>query len=162
MSRKESFAAEAADRLKERGLTLATAESCTGGLVAKKITDLAGVSEIFSGGVVSYANSVKEKILGVRAETLEKYGAVSEETAGEMCKGVRKALGTDIGVSTTGIAGPTGGSDEKPVGTVCFGISTGDKTLTYTKYFGETLSRKEIREKASEFALGLVVFVCTE
>lgn len=162
MSRKEGFAAEAADRLKERGLTLSTAESCTGGLVAKKITDLAGVSEFFAGGVVSYANSVKEKLLGVRAETLEKYGAVSEETAGEMSEGVRLALGTDIGVSTTGIAGPTGGSDEKPVGTVCFGISTGDKTLTYTKHFGETLSRDEIREKASEFALGLVVFVCTE
>lgn len=160
MSQNDSPLARDVQGLKEKGLTAATAESCTGGLVAKKITDLAGVSEVFVGGVVSYANSVKEKILGVSAETLEKYGAVSEETAKEMCEGVRRATGADVGVSTTGIAGPTGGSAEKPVGTVCFGISTAGQTLTYTKHFGENLSREEIREAAAEFALDLIASAC--
>lgn len=110
--------------LRERGLTFACAESCTGGLIAKRIVDLAGVSDVFIGGAVTYANSAKEALLGVRRETLEAYGAVSEQTAAEMAKGIRLALGADVAVSVTGVAGPTGGSAEKPVGTVYVGVST--------------------------------------
>ena len=110
--------------LRERGLTLACAESCTGGLIAKRITDIAGCSDVFLGGCVTYANEAKVRLLGVREETLAQYGAVSEQTAREMARGVRERLGADIGVSATGIAGPGGGSEEKPVGTVYIGIST--------------------------------------
>ena len=110
--------------LHREGLTLSAAESCTGGLIAKRITDVSGCSDVFFGGCVTYINEIKQRLLGVSAETLEKYGAVSEQTAMEMAKGVRERLGTDIGVSATGIAGPTGGSPETPVGTVFIGIST--------------------------------------
>lgn len=110
--------------LHKNGLTLAAAESCTGGLIAKRITDIAGCSDVFFGGCVTYTNEVKQKLLGVSADTLEKYGAVSEQTAAEMARGVRERLGTDIGVSATGVAGPTGGTAETPVGTVFIGIST--------------------------------------
>ncbi len=110
--------------LHREGLTLSAAESCTGGLIAKRITDISGCSDVFYGGCVTYTNEIKQRLLGVSAETLEKYGAVSEQTAKEMAKGVRERLGTDIGVSATGIAGPTGGSAETPVGTVFIGIST--------------------------------------
>lgn len=136
--------------------TLATAESCTGGLAAKLVTDVSGSSEVFEGGVVSYSNEVKMKILGVSSKTLVSFGAVSENTAGEMCEGARRAVGSDIAVSTTGIAGPTGGTPEKPVGTVCFGITSDRGTRTFTKHFGENLSRDEIRNLAAEFALSLV------
>jgi nicotinamide-nucleotide amidase len=122
-------------KLCERGLTLATAESCTGGLVGKRITEIAGCSEVYLGGVISYANSVKLSQLGVSEETLQKYGAVSEETALEMCEGAAKSLGADIGISTTGIAGPDGGSTEKPVGLVYVGVYFDDKKS------GETIRR---------------------
>ena len=110
--------------LKEKGMTLACAESCTGGLVSKRITDLAGSSEVFLGGCVTYSNEAKQTLLGVSEESLARYGAVSEQVAREMAKGVRTRLGADVGVSLTGIAGPGGGSEEKPVGTVYVGIST--------------------------------------
>lgn len=158
---KESRAAEVFAALKMKKMTAAAAESCTGGLVSKKITDLAGVSEVFLGGVVSYANSVKTEVLGVSAEDLERLGAVSETVAAEMCLGVRRALGADVGVSTTGIAGPGGGSDEKPVGTVCFGVCVGENVKTFTKHFGKELSRAEIRERASEYALSIVLDALT-
>ena len=109
-------------KLLEKNLTLATAESCTGGLVGKRITEISGCSSAYLGGIISYDNSVKIKQLNVREETLNKYGAVSEQTALEMCKGAAENLGADIGVSTTGIAGPDGGTDEKPVGLVYVGI----------------------------------------
>ena len=110
--------------LHEKRLTLSVAESCTGGLIAKRITDISGCSDVFFGGCVTYTNEIKQQLLGVSADTLERYGAVSEQTAAEMARGVRMRLGTDIGVSATGIAGPTGGTDETPVGTVFIGIST--------------------------------------
>jgi nicotinamide-nucleotide amidase len=106
------------------GLSLSAAESCTGGLIAKRITDISGCSDVFFGGCVTYTNDVKQRLIGVSAETLERYGAVSEQTAREMARGVRAATGSDIGVSATGIAGPTGGTAETPVGTVFLGIST--------------------------------------
>jgi len=146
--------------LRRYKLTLATAESCTGGLVAKLVTDVAGSSEVFSGGVVSYSNGVKMKLLGVSEKTLAAHGAVSEETAREMALGARDATGADIAVSTTGIAGPSGGTAEKPVGTVCFGVASKFGVRTFTKHFGEELSRKEIRNAAADFALELVAGEC--
>ena len=120
----ESLEKAAIALLREKGLTLACAESCTGGLISKRITDIAGCSDVFVGGCVSYANEAKIKLLGVSEDTLREWGAVSEQTAKEMAIGVRRVLGTDIGVSVTGIAGPGGGTPEKPVGTVFLGIST--------------------------------------
>ena len=114
--------------LTERGLTLATAESCTGGTIASQLTAQAGASAYFKGGVVAYSNEVKECALGVQLSTLEAHGAVSEETAREMAEGVRKRLGADLAIATTGIAGPDGGTKEKPVGTVW--IAVADATHT--------------------------------
>ncbi len=112
------------DILTERNLTFSSAESCTGGMIASAITDLSGSSKVFLYGAVTYANSAKENALGVKAETLKAHGAVSEETVLEMARGVRIKSGSDIGVATSGIAGPTGGTSEKPVGTVYIAIST--------------------------------------
>lgn len=112
--------------LRLRGMTLATAESCTGGLIAHLITTVPGSSDYFVGSVVSYSNSVKHKLLGVSNEVLEKHGAVSQECALAMADGVRLLLGSDIAVSTTGIAGPGGGTPEKPVGLVYIALSTPD------------------------------------
>lgn len=120
----ESIERAAIAFLRENGLTLSCAESCTGGLISKRITDISGCSDVFVGSCVTYANEAKIKLLGVSEDTLREWGAVSEQTAREMARGVRKALGTDIGVSVTGIAGPGGGTSEKPVGTVFLGIST--------------------------------------
>ena len=110
--------------LRKSGKTVSFAESCTGGMIAKRVVDIAGCSDVFVGGAVTYANEAKIKMIGVSPRTLEKYGAVSEETAMEMARGIRLALGTDVGVSVTGIAGPGGGTPEKPVGTVFVCVST--------------------------------------
>jgi PncC family amidohydrolase len=112
--------------LNERGLTLATAESSTGGLVAHRITSVSGSSGYYVGGFVTYSNDAKERLLGVARETLIAHGAVSEETAREMARGARERLGADLGIATTGIAGPTGGTEEKPVGLVYVALSTDD------------------------------------
>lgn len=138
-----------------RGLTLATAESCTGGLMGKRITDVPGASACYLGGVVSYQNEVKENLLGVRHETLISKGAVSEETACQMAQGVRKALGADIGISTTGVAGPGGGTPEKPVGLIYVGISTKDKTWA-VRILRPRQSRESLRRLASSTAFDLV------
>ncbi len=108
------------------GLTLALAESCTGGLVCSRITDVPGSSDYLKGGAVTYSNEAKQQLLGVEADTLETVGAVSEQTALQMARGARRLFGADIGVSVTGIAGPGGGTPEKPVGLVYVAISTGD------------------------------------
>lgn len=138
-----------------RGLTLATAESCTGGLMGKRITDVPGASACYLGGVVSYHNEVKENLLGVRHETLVTKGAVSEDTACQMAEGVRKALGADIGISTTGVAGPGGGTPEKPVGLIYVGISTGDRTWA-VRILRPRQSRESLRRLASSTAFDLV------
>ena len=138
-----------------RGLTLATAESCTGGLMGKRITDVPGASACYLGGVVSYQNEVKENLLGVRHETLMTKGAVSEDTACQMAEGVRKALGADIGISTTGVAGPGGGTPEKPVGLIYVGISTGDRTWA-VRILRPRQSRENLRRLASSTAFDLV------
>ena len=121
----------------ERGVTLATAESCTGGTLASRLTALAGASAYFRGGVVAYSNEVKECALGVKHATLETHGAVSEETAREMAEGVRQRLGADYGVATTGIAGPGGGTPEKPVGTVWIAIASAEGTEAKLLHYGD-------------------------
>jgi nicotinamide-nucleotide amidase len=112
--------------LKERGLTVALAESCSGGLVGHRLTNVPGSSAYVKGGIVAYSNAMKQQSLGVRAETLAAHGAVSEETASEMAVGVRRSLGSDLGLAVTGIAGPDGGTPDKPVGTVCFALAAVD------------------------------------
>lgn len=123
--------------LKKAGKTLATAESCTGGAIASKLTALAGASEYFKGGIVAYSNEVKEIALGVKHETLEAHGAVSEETVKEMVMGVRERLHADYAVATTGIAGPGGGTPEKPVGTVWIGIASKDQVIAKKMKYGD-------------------------
>ena len=143
--------------LKGKNLTISCAESCTGGLVAKTITDVNGCSAVFLGGVVSYANEIKENILGVKGETLKKHGAVSEFTAMEMADGVRRICNSDIGISTTGIAGPSGGTEEKPVGTVYVGFSYKDTTIAFNLKLDSTLSRDEIRTQTVEKILSFTL-----
>jgi nicotinamide-nucleotide amidase len=143
--------------LRKRGLTLSCAESCTGGLVSKRIVDLSGCSDVFVGGAVTYANSAKTDMIGVSSETLERYGAVSEQTAVEMAKGVRKALGADVGISTTGIAGPGGGTPEKPVGTVFVAVSTKDGEVVKRLTISSMRDRDYIRFVAASNALHLAL-----
>lgn len=139
------------------GETIATAESCTGGLVAKRITDLAGVSAVFIGGAVTYANEAKMKMIGVSAETLERYGAVSEQTAIEMARGIRAALGSDFGISTTGIAGPGGGTPEKPVGTVYIAVDSKYGSVVKKLTLSPMRDREYIRTVSATNALSLVL-----
>jgi len=141
----------------DHGLTAATAESCTGGLVSARLADIPGSSAVLLGGVVSYANEVKENVLGVKKETLLSFGAVSEETAREMAAGARRLTGASVSVSTTGIAGPGGGTAEKPVGTVCFGVSSERGTFALRKQFSPRLTREEIRRRAANEALFLLL-----
>jgi PncC family amidohydrolase len=114
------------DLLRSRGLTLALAESCTGGLLGHRITSVSGSSDYFRGAIVAYASDVKRDLLDVREETLTRHGAVSEETAREMAHGARRVIEADLGISITGIAGPTGGTPEKPVGLVYIGLAAPD------------------------------------
>ena len=136
---------------------MAVAESCTGGLIAKRITDISGCSGVFMGGCVTYTNEVKQKLLGVRAETLERFGAVSEETAAEMARGVRERLGADVGVSATGVAGPTGGSDETPVGTVFIGVSTESGEFVRKLTLSPMRSREYIRFVSASNAYDMIM-----
>ena len=148
----------AVTRLKEKGLHVATAESCTGGYVSKRLVDVDGVSEVFDCGVCSYSNDIKEKVLGVSHDTLVAYGAVSEQTAREMAAGVRRLSGAEIGVSTTGIAGPGGGTPEKPVGLVYVAVDS-DKYSEVLKLQIPSRSddaREYIRYIASSNALHLI------
>ncbi len=156
----ESMERTVVERLRERGLTLACAESCTGGLISKRITDVSGCSDVFIGGCVTYANEAKMRLLGVRAETLEKYGAVSEQTAREMAMGVRAALGADVGVSVTGIAGPGGGTPEKPVGTVFVGISTNEGEQVRQLSLSSMRSRNYIRNVSSNNVFDIILKFC--
>ena len=118
--------------LKERGWKIATAESLTGGWVAGRIVSFPGASEVFEGGFVTYSNEAKIALLGVKPETIEKYGVVSEEVAGEMARGAAEKLGCEVAVATTGVAGPTGGTEKTPVGTVCFGVYVKGRIETST------------------------------
>ena len=132
-------------------LKISCAESCTGGLVGAALTEIPGSSESFNGSVVTYSNEAKIKILGVREDTLKNFGAVSEQCAREMSEGSLKIYDSDFAISTTGIAGPDGGTELKPVGTVCFGIASRNKTKTCTVRFPG--NRQEIRTRAVRFIL---------
>ena len=135
-------------------MTIGVAESCTGGFLASLFTSLAGASEYFYGGIVSYDNSVKMNILGVSEEVLDTYGAVSQECAEQMATGAKKALGTDYAIATTGIAGPTGGSEAKPVGTVWMAVATPTHTVAVMRNSG--LDRGQIISRASAYAIELL------
>lgn len=138
----------------EHKITIATAESCSGGKIAATITDVPGASEIFGYGMVTYSNDAKIKILGVKEETLAAHGAVSPETAYEMAAGLKRVSGADVAVSVTGIAGPGGGSPEKPVGLVYMGIAYGNDVFVKKNLFqGE---RDEVRLQTVETALHFV------
>ena len=129
------------------GLKLSLAESCTGGMIGSMITSVSGASSFFLGSAVTYSNDSKEKILGVSHDSLVKYGAVSEAVAKEMAKGSLKVYGSDIAASVTGIAGPNGGTPEKPVGTVWMAVTDGKRTVAYENHFEG--SRDRIRELTS-------------
>lgn len=141
------------DRLIKSGQTLAVAESCTGGALAEKFTAMAGASTYFMGGVVSYSNEAKQNVLGVSRSNIECYGAVSEAVAIEMAEGVRRIMQSDYAIATTGIAGPTGGSTEKPIGTVWFGVATPNGSYAYQKNCGTERSQvisRAVAESLSE------------
>ena len=132
--------------LTERNLKIATVESCTGGLLSSKLTDVSGSSVFIHLNLVTYANEAKHQMLGVRNETLENFGAVSEECSYEMASGLQKLTDADICVSTTGIAGPTGGTSEKPVGLMFSTICTREKAVTFQINFHPEISRVEMKE----------------
>ncbi len=140
--------------LKTRGETLATAESCTGGNIAHRFTAMPGASEYFKGGVVAYSNEVKIALLGVDPESLNRYGAVSQSVAEQMAEGVRRATGATYGISTTGIAGPTGGTPEKPVGTVWMAVATPNGVFSRRMVFGSV--RSQNIERASSNCINLL------
>jgi nicotinamide-nucleotide amidase len=136
------------------GDTIAVAESCTGGLLGARLTEVPGSSRVVLGGVIAYANSVKEQELGVSAEDIAEHGAVSEPVAVQMARGVRGMTGATIGVGITGVAGPDGGTTEKPVGTVWIAVDVrGEVTTNRTAYIGD---RTEIRHRATQVAMDLI------
>ena len=141
--------------LLSRNWTVSLAESCTGGLVCATLTELAGSSEWFERGYITYSNEAKTECLGVPAQLIDAHGAVSEAVAKAMAEGARINSGSSVAISITGIAGPTGGSKEKPVGTVCFGWATENQTLTKTMCFDG--DRQMIRQQATEFALSELI-----
>lgn len=153
----ESLEELVVQELQKQGKKLATAESCTGGLLAKRITDVPGCSAVFDMGCVTYANEAKEMLLSVDHETLERYGAVSEETARSMAEGIVRRSGSDIGVGITGIAGPDGGTEEKPVGLIYIALSDGQHTwVTKRSPIGRTKTRAWHRHCAASQALDMV------
>jgi len=140
--------------LKEKNLTLATAESCTGGLVGHRLTNIPGSSDYYLGGIISYSNNVKENTLGIKKTTLEKLGAVSAETAKEMAENIRSKLGSDLGISITGIAGPGGGTDDKPVGLTYIALADGNETRV--KEFRFITDRLLNKNASAQVALNMV------
>ena len=145
------------ESLRRKHYTIGIAESCTGGMLGARIADIPGVSDVLLGGVMAYDNRIKEQLLGVPGEILETYGAVSEECAAAMAEGVRKVTGADITVSITGIAGPDGGTEEKPVGTVCFAVSDGKGTITETARFNRKADRSKVRRLSVARAMMMVI-----
>lgn len=146
----EKLAKSVVELLKEKNIKLATAESCTGGLISKLITDCSGASSVFDGGVVSYSNSVKVNVLGVDKDTLDKYGAVSAPVAVMMARGTRSVVQADIGVSVTGIAGPNSDITDKPVGLIY--VSVCDSEYALVKEIRNTYSGDDVREKNRQSA----------
>lgn len=145
---------EVTQQLAQRGETITCAESCTGGLLAAEFTRLPGSSAWFETGFVTYSNEAKQRLLGVSADSLRQYGAVSEAVVREMAAGARQAADADYALGISGIAGPDGGSTEKPVGTVCFGLA--DRQTTYARTARFNGNRDEIRRQAVDFALAFL------
>jgi PncC family amidohydrolase len=141
--------------VRSKGLTLSLAESCTGGLLGHRLTNVPGSSDYFIGGVIAYSYEAKERVLGVRHSTLYDHGAVSEQTALEMARGARRLFGTDLALSVTGIAGPGGGMPDKPVGLVYIAISTRDQDMCH-RFVWEG-DREENKAHSAQAALGLLV-----
>jgi len=148
------------DFLRKRGWTLSIAESCTGGLVSDRITNISGSSDYFMGGMVNYSNESKAKHLGVPLDYIKRYGAVSPQVAKKMAQGVRKAFNTTFGLSTTGVAGPTGGTKRSPVGRVFLGFANGRRT--WVKKLDLKGSRREVKEKAAEKSLEFLYEILAE
>ncbi len=150
----EDLAGAVLGELRARHKTIAVAESCTGGMLGARLTAIPGSSDVMLGGIIAYHNDVKRSALGVRQETLDAHGAVSEETAREMASGVRRAVGANVGVSITGIAGPDGGTPEKPVGTVCIAADVEGEVQSFrAMMIGD---RAEVRQRSAQSALSLV------
>lgn len=154
MKQEENLESVIVRQLAGRGLTLALAESCTGGRIADKITNVPGASAVFIAGFVTYANAAKEKFLGVRAETLKQSGAVSENVAREMAEGARRETGADFALSVTGIAGPGGGTAEKPVGMVFIALASARGTVVEARL--NAFGREEFKEATARQALELL------
>lgn len=144
------------NRLIEKNWHIACAESCTGGLIASRIVNVANASRVLDISFVTYANEAKIKYLGVSPSTILKYGVVSEEVALEMVAGVAKEAGSEVAIAVSGIAGPGGGTEKKPVGMVCFGFYVNGKIITKTMQFGNP-GRNEVRSSSTEFALKTVL-----
>jgi nicotinamide-nucleotide amidase len=147
----DNLASVLIEKLKEKKITFASAESCTGGMISSMITSIAGSSDVFAGGIIAYSNEVKTGILSVNPATIEKYGAVSEECAAEMCAGCAQLFSVEASFAVTGIAGPGGGSEEKPVGTVCFGFYYKGDVKTFKMHFGG--DREMVRIRSAMFVL---------
>lgn len=156
--RAESLAADVLRGLAKQGMTVCTAESCTGGLLGKLLTDVPGSSKVYLGGVISYVNDVKHRVLGVSEDTLRVYTAVSRQTAVEMAKGVRAAVRADIGVSVTGLAGPDGDGTGRPVGLVYIALDM--EGFSFNKELHLSGSRTEIREAAACAVFEMITGVC--
>lgn len=150
-----TLAASVIRAARERGLSLGTAESCTGGLIAAALTDVPGSSSVVLGGVVSYAVAVKEALLEVPPEVIDEHGVVSEEVARAMARGARAGLRADLVIATTGVAGP-GPSGDDPEGRVCFALTGAEGTLSVTVDFG-ALGRAEVRRRATDYALDMLL-----
>ena len=148
------------NRLRKKGWTLSIAESCTGGLVCDRITNVSGSSDYFMGGMVTYSNESKAEHLGIPSAIIKRYGAVSSQVARKMAQGVRKAFNTTFGLSTTGVAGPTGGTRRSPVGRVFIGIASGKRT--WVRKLDLKGSRREIKEKAAEESLEFLYQILIE
>ncbi len=150
----DTLAATVLGQCKAKGYTLACAESCTGGLISAALTDIAGSSAVFTHGFITYANNAKIAMLGVSAVDLEQFGAVSETVVRQMAEGARRVSGADISVATTGIAGPSGGTAQKPVGLVFVAVASPDQTLV--KELRLQGNRQEIRAQTVEYALKML------
>ena len=143
-------------KLIELNYKISFAESCTGGMVASSIVEVSDASKVLDMSFVTYASEAKISLLGVEKDVIDKYGVVSEEVAYQMANGVKNKASANIGVGVTGIAGPSGGTDDKPVGIVCFGVAINDKTYTFTKNFGD-IGRTKVRCQATEFVIDKIL-----
>ena len=155
MNNNNSLSEQLGELLRSKGLTMGTAESCTGGRIANMVTLVAGSSDYFVGGVVSYSNEVKHNVLGVSEDSLRLYGAVSREVVEQMAQGAIRTLGCDCSVATSGVAGPGGGSPEKPVGTVWIAAALKEQVVSHCYHFGTV--RAENIQSAADTALTMLL-----